>query len=68
MSLLHRALTSSHIALNLSVSVGFLFMSYFWYQNARNIQECRVDRVKREEWFRKNQGDEISNQEKSETL
>ena len=44
MSLLTRALTVSHVVMNVSVSVGFLFMSYFWYQNGRSVRESREDR------------------------
>ena len=44
MSLLSRVLTSSHVVMNISVSIGCLVMSYFWYQNARSVQESRADR------------------------
>lgn len=44
MSLLSRALTVSQVVMNVSASVGFLFISYFWYQNARSVQESRMDR------------------------
>lgn len=47
MSFMNRALTSSHILLNVSASVGFLFMSYFWYQNGRSANQARIDRLER---------------------
>lgn len=41
MSLLARALTVSHLVLNVAVTFSFGFMSYYWYQNARSIQDSR---------------------------
>lgn len=41
MSLLTRALTVSHVVLNVAATFSFGFMSYYWYQNARSIQDSR---------------------------
>ncbi|MDD4931358.1 MAG: hypothetical protein PHG66_04425 [Candidatus Colwellbacteria bacterium] len=47
MSLLSRTLTASHVVLNVSATVSCLFMSYFWYQNARSVRESRIERLDR---------------------
>lgn len=47
MSFLSRALTTSQVVMNVTASVGFLFMSYFWYQNGRSVSEARSHRLTR---------------------